>query len=114
MFLKPHGNAVKIEYLRDKNWLTIAGTTNEFPTLDIPADLALPPLASKCSFASIYNKAELYEAALRVYTKPLFLPAKGLATPKKDRIYSKFNFSILEINAFANLAASAPSTILWS
>jgi reverse transcriptase-like protein len=43
-------------------------------------ELFLPPAAQKASFRLLYSKAALYEAALKVYTKPLFYREKGLRT----------------------------------
>lgn len=45
-----------------------------------PADVSLPQCGQKASFSRIYDRAALYEAALRVYTKPLFYREKGLVS----------------------------------
>lgn len=49
-------------------------------TPDTPVDLLLPQCPQKASFARIYDRAGLYEAALKVYTKPLFYREKGLVS----------------------------------
>ncbi len=44
-----------------------------------PGDLSLPRPHQKASFASVYSKVALYDAVLRVYTKPLFYWQKALS-----------------------------------
>lgn len=50
----------------------------EIPTPESKLFLTTP--ARKATFDSIYSEAALYEAALRVYTKPLFQPEKAMVS----------------------------------
>jgi hypothetical protein len=43
-------------------------------------ELSLPLAAQKATFGLLYSKSALYEAVLKVYTKPLFYREKGLRT----------------------------------
>ncbi len=64
------------------------GTTVIDPST--PAALALPEPPQKASFGCIYDKAALYEAALKVYTKPLFYREKGLVSSHDRRTLYHF------------------------
>jgi hypothetical protein len=50
----------------------------------------LPPLDRKLAWGGLYREAELYKAALRVYTKPLFAWRKALAVSTDDRTLYDF------------------------
>ncbi len=56
----------------------------------VPTGLSLPIIGQKATFASLYSKAALYEAALRVYTKPLFYREKGLIASHDGRTLYHF------------------------
>ncbi len=50
----------------------------------------MPQVRQKATFASLYSKAALYDAALRVYTKTLFYHEKGLVTSHDGRTLYHF------------------------
>ncbi|HEU4785951.1 MAG TPA: RNA-directed DNA polymerase, partial [Gemmatimonadaceae bacterium] len=47
-------------------------------------------LPTPLTFGSVYSKAALYEAALKVYTKPLFQPSKGFVASHDGRTLYDF------------------------
>ena len=52
--------------------------------------MRLPAIPNPLTFSSVYSEAALYEAALKVYTKPLFDPSKGLVTSHDGRTLYEF------------------------
>jgi RNA-directed DNA polymerase len=57
---------------------------------DNPVELCLPQSPEKVTFARIYDLAALYEAVLKVYTKPLFYREKGLVSSHDGRTLYHF------------------------
>ena len=52
--------------------------------------MRLPAIPAPLTFSSEYTEAALYEAALKVYTKPLFDPSKGLVRSHDGRTLYEF------------------------